>query len=302
MTRIFAFLLVVLSTGLAAAADPVEVDKHEILRYGNTVQYVDGETWNATDDAHAALAAREDGLPPDDFNKWHISVIRTKGCGPCIELFADWDKTEELQAWAMPRDAAHSFCHFHSYYWEDASQRWRWKKIEDKIKSFPTIIIQPPLGPKGADDKASNPPYGDPSTVVMLATYSDFDNDPKKLAQGIHDNITAYVKRLSEKNEINVQRFGQAAQPGRLDRDPPFTPPPINDTTVTNSGNDVPHDTVPPRDRLFPLRKPKTPVDESKPLVVVDAVARAHWSTWLLAVGAVVICYIGYRAARSAQK
>jgi hypothetical protein len=89
----------VLLGAVGAGAAPPEVEQQEVLRLGNHVQHIEGHR-TAADDAFIDVM----GPPADDNHKWFISVITTKGCGPCARLKADLASNPHLRALVNVQD------------------------------------------------------------------------------------------------------------------------------------------------------------------------------------------------------
>lgn len=198
-------LAIVVYGGAAAQAQPLEVDQAEVLRLGNSVQYVDGRIAAGADEELAAL-----GPPASDADKWFISLVTTQGCAACERLKQAWRSDPWLLALAHPEDPKSSWAHYNEYLYEDQSQAFRWQDIQ--IAAFPTVLVQPPRSGR----------YGDPATVVFQDTYR---GDPRALAERITRAIRRYVAR------VDVPR---AAEPGPRASDelavaPPWQPPPKPD-------------------------------------------------------------------------
>lgn len=221
--------LVILAAGTltdSALAQNVlpEVDHAEVMRLGNTVQYV-GTHAAGEENADAFVAAMSP--PESDADKWFISVLTMKGCVPCEKLKQDWSTNEWLLALANPSDPKRSWAHYKVYDKDDQSQRFRWEKV--KITAYPTIIVQPPRSEI----------YGDPATVVFQKVYQ---GDPEQLARGISGAIRRYIARLQTIHKVDADELiGQSS--------PPWTPSPRIDPVDTRPGTPFPlfDPTIPPQ-------------------------------------------------------
>lgn len=209
LKRLLVMTLMLVSPAMLRAGQP-EVEKHEVIRRGNHVQYIDGYRAEA-DDAFEHVM----GPPADDNHKWFITVITTKGCSPCARLKSDLASDPYLKALVNVADPKLSWSHFNSYLYEDKSQQFRWEKI--KLAGFPTILVQPPLNKK----------YGDPATVVFQTT--GYDGNGQKLATKITAAIKAYLGKRSA--VVRYRPAGHRQQVPAPDEetigvDPPWTPAP----------------------------------------------------------------------------
>ncbi len=210
-----------LSSGVQAQSTPPEVDHAEVMRLGNTVQYV-GKHAAGAENADAFVAAMSP--PESDADKWFISVLTMKGCAPCEQLKRDWATNEWLLALANPNDPKKSWSHYKVYDKDDQSQKFRWENI--KVTAYPTIIVQPPRSAI----------YGDATTVVFQKVYQ---GDPERLARGISSAIRRYIARLQTIHEAEpAGLIGQSSPPWqptpRFDplRPQPKTPFPLIDPNI----------------------------------------------------------------------
>lgn len=220
-----------------------EVDRDAIMRLGSLVQPVGGGARADDIDAFMDLAG---GPPPDDSDKFFISVITMKGCTPCAKLKADWAKDEWLRAFAKPDDPSKSWAHFNVYDKDDASQSFRWKEID--LGGFPTVLVQPPRSGK----------YGPAATVVFQQT--GYSGDPHKLATSLSAALRRYVATLPKKDGA-----------GQRDVKPPWKPTPKVDPPVVPAppdpkpGPEIP--VIPPEVKPGPAMPAKP--DNVPPLVVI---------------------------------
>lgn len=225
-----ALICLPLSTLYAQANVPPAAER-EILRRGNLVEHVGGDTIG---DATAIAEAMRP--PADDSHKWFVSIVSTDGCRYCVALERDFASSPHLLAFANPHDYKASWSHFNVFRANDATQKWRWKNV--KLVGYPTILVQPP---RSGD-------YGDPRTIVWQKT--GYDGDAEKLAAGLRAAISNYAVRQHQVRQSAGETvpapndgivpavtggFEQAAtepqaiadeQPvGNGQRQPPFTPP-----------------------------------------------------------------------------
>lgn len=154
-----------------------EIDRAEVIRRGNTVEHI--EPGIGTYEGSGDWAA----LPEDDSGKWFVTVIKMQGCGACVQLMRDWQRSPDLLAFANPAEPKQSWAHFNVYDRADKSQMWRYEKLH--ISQFPTILIQPPR----------NGQYGPARTIVFQNTYH---GSPKELASQMRAAIQRYVDRLND--------------------------------------------------------------------------------------------------------
>ena len=222
----------------------------EVTRRGDMVEYTaDGNICYGT--GADALYAEAVEPPESDADKWFVSVVTTANCKGCVKLKAAWRRNPWLLAIANPADAESSWAHYREYSTSDRSQRWRFAKLN--IKTYPTVIVQPPRSKK----------YGDPTTVVFQGVYQ---SKPKELASRITGAIKQYIQKLP-KAEAAASRGGRrelplqgdsedgAAAPTRSrsyrDRAPPWEPPPKEDGLLPFLDQPNPADIViPPVDVL----------------------------------------------------
>jgi hypothetical protein len=189
------------ATGLLRGDEPADVDVAEVLRLGDTVQHVSGHQQSPNDLFVEAMAT-----PEDDSGKWFVSVLTMQGCAPCEQLKADWKSSQHLLALADPTNPKRSWAHYQVYPREDKSQAFRFEGIS--VKSYPTVIVQPPR----------NGRFGDPKTVVYQGGYG---GDPEKLARQITDAVRRYVSRVQSASSHDSTAFHGY--------DPPWSPTPKDD-------------------------------------------------------------------------
>ena len=176
------FLLSLLLLAQACSfAHAQSIDPDEILRRGNRVEVINPITTHADTGADDTAYLAALAPPADDSHKWFISIITLENCGPCKKLLADWQSSPELAAFAQPRDARASWAHLNIYAAEDETQTWRWQNIA--IKSYPTILLQPPRS--GA--------FGDAATVVLQK--SGYNGKPAELAAQLRAAIEKQAKQ-----------------------------------------------------------------------------------------------------------
>ena len=194
---------------LVAALGQIQVDSAEVLRYGDRVQHIDGQSYGSSQVSAAAMEVM--GPPASDADKWFITVLTMKGCAACEKLKADWASSPQLQSLAVPGDPARSWAHFTSYDREQVNQAWR--GYAAKVQYFPHIVVQPPRTGK----------YGDATNKVYDGPYR---GDPVQLYQEISAAIVGYV---------NAQQPYQPGpyQPGPAPVNPyvtpaPYVPGPVN--------------------------------------------------------------------------
>lgn len=157
--------------------------REEILRRGNSVVHIDGVRSTGEEYGDALQP------PADDSHKWFITVIVSDNCQPCLQLQADWKRSEFLLAWAKPDKPQAGWAFINFYKKGDKLQDFRWAKIQ--LKGTPTILVQPPR----------NGSWGDPSTVVCQIT--GYDGDPRSLAFKLAEAVKKYVTKFREKQPIS---------------------------------------------------------------------------------------------------
>ncbi len=156
-----------------------QVDVAEVIRRGGHVELIGGICSDNDKNFCEAVAT-----PPDDSNKWYVTVLSQSGCKPCERLKYDLQTDKSLTAFVNPTDPKKSWAHYNTYSSDDETQMWRFKGI--KIKGYPTTIIQPPR----------NGRYGDPSTVVYQKT--GYDGNGRKLAESFSDSIKKYIATVKK--------------------------------------------------------------------------------------------------------
>jgi hypothetical protein len=245
-------IMAVLAALQVAAGQTPEVDKAEVLRLGNLVQHVDGIGGDPVDPFVEAM-----GPPTSDADKWFISVLSMQGCGACERLKRDWTTDPWLLALADPNDPAKSWAHYNVYAREDASQAFRFERLQ--VTAFPTIVVQPPR----------NGRYGKPETIVFQGTYG---GDPQRLARQITTAIRKYVSKFE--TAVPPQTPAHRSAEESIGIDPPWLPVPRID----------PLPNVAP---VFPDGRPLIPPN----LDPVDLISPAtgSWSTAFTVTGTSVV-------------
>ena len=205
MPLLFAALAMLLA-GRAMADFPEipEVDRDEVLRRGNSVQYVGGDSRYASD---PYLIAKESfaqvmALPKNDADKWFISVLSIDGCAACERLKAQWRTDQYLQALAHPGEPAKSWANYSEYNLSTRQDKEHFSAI--KVRTFPTIIVQPPKSGK----------YGSPATVVFQGTP---EGSPQDLVERIKDAVRKFAASKDSRKS-----FGEVQ--GGFNSDPLFSP------------------------------------------------------------------------------
>lgn len=164
----------------ATASAPLEVDVAEVYRRGDYVERIgQGPRSEAESEYLAAMAP-----PADDNHKWFITIVTQPGCAPCEALKRDLLAKPELQAFVNLTSPKQGWAHCNVYSIDDETQAWRFAAI--KIKSFPTILVQPPLNKK----------YGDPSTVVMQQ--AGYAGGSTQLAKNLSKSIKGYIAKRNQ--------------------------------------------------------------------------------------------------------
>ncbi|MGC1272621.1 MAG: hypothetical protein WBC44_02850 [Planctomycetaceae bacterium] len=231
-------IMAVLAALPAAAGQAPEVDKAEVLRLGNLAQHVDGIGGDPVDPFVEAM-----GPPASDADKWFITVLSMRGCAACEQIKRDWTTDPWLLALADPNDPAKSWAHYNVYYREDASQAFRFERLQ--VTAFPTIVVQPPRSGR----------YGKPETIVFQGTYG---GDPQRLARQITTAIRKYVSKFEATPQVPAHRSKEEA----IGIDPPWQPVPRVD----------PRPSVTP---VLPDGRPLIPPD----LEPADSPATGSWGT-----------------------
>ncbi len=164
----------------AGSNAPLEVDVAEVYRRGDYVERIGQGPRSETESEYLAAMAP----PADDSSKWFITIVTQPGCAPCEALKRDLMAKPELQAFVNMTSPKQSWAHCNVYSIDDETQAWRFQAI--KIKSFPTILVQPPLNKK----------YGDPSTVVMQQ--AGYAGGSTQLAKNLSKSIKAYIAKRNQ--------------------------------------------------------------------------------------------------------
>lgn len=180
--------VILFSAFYAGGVLPDEIDKDEIIRRGEWVEQV-GVIRD--DQQHSIEAAFQ--TPPDDSNKWYISVISTQGCKYCEKLKYDFENDSVLRSWVNVAEPAKSWAHYELYQYEDETQKDHFNKI--RIKGFPTLLIQPPR----------NGEFGSNATVVWQKT--GYDGNTEKLSREMSNAIKRYVAAINDERQRNPKEM-----------------------------------------------------------------------------------------------
>jgi hypothetical protein len=165
------------TTPIGNAPIPLEVDVAEVYRRGDYVERIGQGPRSEVESEYLAAMAP----PAGDDHKWFITIVTQKGCAPCEALKSDLLSKPELQAFVNLASPKQGWAHCNIYSIEDETQAWRFAAIQ--VKSFPTIIVQPPLNKK----------YGDPSTVVMQQ--AGYAGGSTQLAKNLSKSIKGYIAK-----------------------------------------------------------------------------------------------------------
>ena len=223
------------------AAETRGVCSNEVIRRGACVEHVDGQ-WHGENPIAQAAA-----LPPDDSNKWFVSIIGDPTTKRYQALQRGWNKTRELLVWGNTLDQKHSWSHLHFYDRRNESQQWRWKGVPLGPPDQITVIVQPPRDGS----------RGDPNTIITAVSYN---GKPAILSAKIGMAIRAYLKSSAS------HRVGPAS--GLFRPRPRPNPTPHVEPTPWKPVAPVmptPVVEIPPWEKILHPRKPKRPKVEPKP-------------------------------------
>ncbi|MEM3062182.1 MAG: hypothetical protein QW303_01360, partial [Nitrososphaerota archaeon] len=151
----------------------------EIQRRGNLVVTVEGNKEQSG--STSEIVAEVMSTPEDDSYKWYFTLVVIDGCGWCEKMKKDFETHPKLKAWVDTQDWKKSWAHYQVVRYGDQSQAWRWKNF--RPKTFPTLIVQPPI----------NGSWGDPKTIVFLTQKY---LDPDTLDDQLRKAIVAYAKKV----------------------------------------------------------------------------------------------------------
>lgn len=115
-------------------------------------------------------------VPPDDLDKWFLSVFGSKSCGPCQKLKRALGSDPQLKSFA-------SKVHYNYYLAEDRRQKWRFEAF--KVGSVPEIIVQAPIGKYGADQ----------NEAVVVFRQTGYSEDAGELMEKIADAIRRFLHK-----------------------------------------------------------------------------------------------------------
>jgi len=166
------------------------------------------------------------GPPADDSHKWFISVIGQPNCPACQSLKHDFATSPHLRPFVNAQTPAESWAHYHVFNVQDQTQAWRWRGI--KVKTTPTIIVQPPR----------NEQFGNPATVVLQI--DGYNGDAEKLADTLRAGIRRYTEpeagalfpRLFPNRPNILPQPTVVPEPTPTVEPPPFVVPPAIDVDV----------------------------------------------------------------------
>lgn len=233
---------------------PAAIDK--ILRRGDRIQELG--TIKAT--AASIAAAALDTVPPNDDQKFHITVITSTDpafAPACNSLLAHINTNDKIRAWIKRDKPAESWCHYQVVGFEDKLQQ-HWidgvrpllfpkddqgrtlplKDPEGKIvPALPAIIIQPP----------ANGQFGENDRVVTMI--NGYNGDAEALCERIQNAVDSWIQGYSAGHIAAGKPRETPPGPGR----PPFEAPDaaIDQFEPTNM-RQLPS-------RLEPAKRPLTP-------------------------------------------
>jgi hypothetical protein len=271
---------------------PPQVDSAEVYRRGDMVTVSGEGPRGAIEDA--IIRATEP--PADDSHKWHITIIKSKGCSHCEHLIKDFQTAPELTAYVAAQEPHKAWAHFVVYDQSDETQKWRLKAY--RVVGYPTLVIQPPR----------NGMWGSPRTVVWQHT--GYDGNAKKLGAEITSAVRRYAAVMAEKGypkpveikseegvptddkghpiepstpltsttSVNSEDFGVEGGARQADKpiglDPPFSPPPRVDPFNPQPYYPVqpqPTPTWPPSPQPQPSQQPTVdPNNPATPGIIVQ--------------------------------
>ena len=167
------------------SADQVQVA--EVLRLGDTITSA-GE--GPRDGGEVAFKTAM-STPVDDSLCWFVHVWTIPDCKACEALKSDFRKAPELLAFVAPQSKdSLQWAHYIEYSGADETQKDRRTKYG--IRTYPTIIIQPPRA-RAADGDGV---WGDPGNVVGVITGY---RDAKDLAKKMTAKVDFYSKTMGKK-------------------------------------------------------------------------------------------------------
>jgi len=172
---------------------PIQEDfREEVIRLGDMVQHIGGGGggWEQTEDAFV----RQMAMPPDDSDKWFISLITKKKDARSAQLKADWAACESLLALAKFGSAKESWAHFNEYNLDDSDQMFRFRLINGGagITEPATVVMQLPR----------NGRLGPPGTVIYQRVYQ---GNPLELASDLRLVIRDYVETHPPEGQAEVE-------------------------------------------------------------------------------------------------
>lgn len=228
--------------------------------------------------------------PPSDANKWFVTVLASRSCGPCKRLLYDVETSKYLKPYKV-------WAHYNVFYAEDKTQDWRWRHIN--VRAYPTILIQPPRSEQ----------FGDPATVVLQL--DGYDGNPARLAHTIRAGIVRYIAKYDAREQLFPRPFRPRPQPvvqpspgpDNVDvpLDPPFEPPTPTPTPLPKIDEPPPLPEIEPVPDTVLVDEPSISVNKD---IVMDAVR------WLLENGdsgtltnllALIILYFAFRQGKAAS-
>ena len=244
-TELFLAAVLTVSCAFAQAQPEPQVDTSEAKRIeaaGGMVQHM-GDGVRAGE-ADLFLEAME-LLPPDDSNKFFLSVVSSKSCAPCEKLKAAFRSDEWLQSLACPQDSKKSWA-FYRELDKDAAEI---KKLNYKVTAYPTVILQLPRSGK----------YGPEGRIVFQR--SGYDGTDKDAGQQLAREIGMALRQYLAKRNDPVESDGVAKRP----QHPTFQEDPPSAVPFPVAPEPAPAPEPVPEPAPEPLRIPPLPPEPSPP-------------------------------------
>ena len=223
-----------------------EVDTAEVIRRGDRVTRSGVGPMGTVEQ----LIGEATAPPPDDSNKWFITIIVDDGRDSQALLY-DLKHSDKLRAWANPDEPKESWSHLNIYRRDDEKQSYRWKSI--KIEALPVMLLQPPAKLRD-ESKKDSWIYGPPSTVVWQ--FNGYPASNPNRAEIRRDDINkalkSYCAKIAGKQIQAVSPIPTSDRPTPGARAQDDTPGPRQNDVGVNPPFSLPTTPVTPVAPVFP--------------------------------------------------
>ena len=204
MKRWLSLLLAVcwLSALHAQTGQPGEVDRAEVLRYGDRA-VVAGEGPRSAGELLYTLAMAP---PADDSDQWYVTVFGSSKDPATLAVKQAFETDPHLAAFVAtpPGEGRRAWAHFNLYFADDPMQKFRFEQFKiSRTGRFPCVVIQPPRDGSFGGLVASQV---NGKTEVRMAVVDRIDaaqlGQPADLQRRITASVALWCQKLEQQGFV----------------------------------------------------------------------------------------------------